>query len=560
MQVKEEKKALINSIDGNKYKEMLVAALMWLKEQQSFIDSLNVFPVPDGDTGTNMYLTFLEAVKEVKKQETTDASKINSALAKGALMGARGNSGVILSQLLRGFSQANKDNKEIKSENLVDSLRKASEIAYQGVLKPVEGTILTVSRKAADGAEMAYKNNLDLIGIMENTLVFAREALSKTPEMLPTLKEAEVVDAGGQGYLTILEGMMKGLTGEQPTTYSDLELVKPIQKKQVQQELKFAYCTQLLIDLKEDKEIDEIRSDLESYGDSLLVVGTENIAKIHIHTNHPGVILEYGLKLGPINNIEIDNMKLQSEEKIRREEERQKQEFMEESEESIDDLKNKDIKRKGVIAVGQGEGIKSILRDLGVDIIIDGGQSMNPSTNDFLEAINSINSKEILLLPNNKNVISAARQAASLSDKLVEVIPTRSIPQAISSMMVYNEEADLNDLSEAMKLEMENVKTCEITTAVKDSRVNGIEIKVGDVIGLFNHDITTVGKEYQEVIINLISDIIEGEELATIYYGEEVSEEDAQRIKNTLMNNYDFDEVEIYNGKQPLYPFIISLE
>ncbi|MFP4017530.1 MAG: DAK2 domain-containing protein, partial [Halanaerobiales bacterium] len=429
-----------------------------------------------------------------------------------------------------------------------DSLRKASEVAYQGVLKPVEGTILTVSRKAADGAEMALKNNLDLVGIMENTISYAREALNKTPEQLPALKDAQVVDAGGQGYLTILEGMFKGLIGEKNFKNSDLELVKPTGKKTIIQDIKFVYCTQMLIDLENQKKgIDDIRNDLDSYGDSLLVVGTEDVVKVHIHTNHPGVVLEYGLKLGSINDIKIDNMKFQSEEMIEKEEERTKQEFI-------------DSQGKGIIAVGQGEGIKQILQDLGVNIIIDGGQSMNPSTNDFLDAIHKLNSLEILILPNNKNVISAAKQAASLTDKKVEVVPTKSIPQAIGSLMVYNDEADLEELKEAMTEEMEHVKTVELTKAVKDSKVNDIEIKTGDIIGLFNHDIRNAGENYSDVLIELINDIIEDEELITIYYGEDVTEEDALELKKILEENFELDEVEIYNGKQPLYPYIISLE
>src|SRR5690554_1969665 len=451
MQVNKTENDMIKIIDGKKYRKMLIAALMWLKEQKALLDSLNVFPVPDGDTGTNMYLTFFDAIKEVKKLETENVSKINAALAKGALMGARGNSGVILSQLLRGFALANKNNTDFSTRNLVDSLKKASQVAYNGVLKPVEGTILTVSRKAAEGAEEAYSKEHDIIRVLEKTIAAAQTALEKTPEQLPALKEAGVVDAGGQGYLTILEGLLKGLTGKKSFEYKELELIKPAGKKKQQQDLKYTYCTQLLINLEQDKRIDEIRKELENKGDSLLVVGTEQIIKIHIHTNHPGVILEYALKLGSVNDVEIDNMRLQSEEKLRAEEEKQKKEF-------------EISKKKGIIAVGQGEGIKKLLYDLGVDIIVNGGQSMNPSTNDFVEAINNINSLEIILLPNNKNVISAARQAASLSEKNVVVIPTRSIPQAISSLLVYNEEEDLLDLEKAMTDEIQHVKTIEITT------------------------------------------------------------------------------------------------
>lgn len=548
MQVNELSDNQVKKIDGIKFKEMLISALMYLKEQQSLIDSLNVFPVPDGDTGTNMYLTFLEAVKEVKKVENTNVNELTAALAKGALMGARGNSGVILSQLLRGFSLATKNSRELTREGLVNSIKKASEIAYQGVLKPVEGTILTVSRKAAEGAELALENGLDFVGILENTIESARTALNKTPEQLPILKEAEVVDAGGQGYVVILEGMFNGLVGKQDFKQMELEVVKPIQKGKTAKEIKYAYCTQMLIESKENtKDIDQIRNDLQNYGDSLLVVGSDNIVKVHIHTNHPGIILEYGLKMGSLNDIKIDNMRLQSEEKIRKKEEKQKKEFMV-------------SKKRGVIAVGQGKGLKRILNDLGVDIIIDGGQSMNPSTNDFVEAINRLESSEIILLPNNKNIISAARQAASLTDKNVEVVPTRNIPQAIVSLLVYNEDNELEELRTNMESELSSVKTVEITKAVKDSRINGLQINKGDIIGLLDDNIKAVGTDYIDVVLDLLAEVIDGEELVTIYYGNEVDEKSAINIKERLEEEFDFDEIEVYDGGQPLYPYIISLE
>ena len=536
----------VYEISGEKYRDMLLGALMWLKEQQAFIDSLNVFPVPDGDTGTNMYLTFLDAVKAVKKIETNDVSAISEALARGALMGARGNSGVILSQLIRGFQVANKKNKTFSTANLAESLRKASEIAYQGVLKPVEGTILTVSRKAAEGAEIALENNLDLVGMMESTIAYAQEALNKTPELLPALKDAGVVDAGGQGYLTILEGMLKGLVGEKDFKTSELELVKVSRTTAAAPELKYVYCTEILIDLKADKGINEIRSELESYGDSLLVVGTEDFVKVHIHTNHPGIILEYGLKLGSLSDIKIDNMQLQSAEKIEKQEAETRKEYM--------------TKKKGIIAVGQGEGIKKIFEELGVDIVISGGQSMNPSINDFVTAINNINSMEIVILPNNKNIISAAEQAASLTDKKIAVIPTRSITQAIASLMAYDEDTDLDELKEMMTDEIDNVKCIEITRAVKDSKVNGMEIKEGDVIAIYNQDIRTVGTDYNQVIIELIKEIHEDEELVTLLFGEDVCEEEALELKKELEDNFEFEEIEVYNGQQSLYPYIISLE
>ncbi|ACL69766.1 DAK2 domain-containing protein [Halothermothrix orenii] len=549
MPVNEISHGSLSNVDGKKFREMLYTALAWLKEQQSFIDSLNVFPVPDGDTGTNMYLTFLEAIKEVKKIETNNVSEITSAMAKGALMGARGNSGVILSQLLRGFSQANEANSSLTATHLVKALRKASDVAYQGVLKPVEGTILTVSRKAAEGAELALENNLDINGIMENTVAAARDALNKTPEQLPILKEAGVVDAGGQGYLIILEGLLKGLNSEY-VPQGDLEVVKPSKKEQqIAEDIKYAYCTQALINLQKDttKSIEEIRNDLQHYGDSLMVVGSDRTVKIHIHTNHPGIILEYGLKLGSLIDINIDNMKIQSAEKVRQTEEQQRQEFM-------------PAKKKGIIAVGKGDGIKEIFKDLGIDVVIDGGQSMNPSTNDFLEAINNLNSSEIIILPNNKNIISAAEQAASLSDKDVVVIPTKTIPQAVSSMMVFNDEADLDELKEAMEMETENVTTLEITRAVKSSKVNGHNISTGDVIGLENGQIEAVGKEYQDVIVELLKKVCSGDEFITIFYGEEINEDEAGDLVDTLEEEFNFEDIELYRGGQPLYPYIISVE
>jgi len=562
MSVNEDRHNLKTVIDGKTFKNMLFTSLMTLKEQKSLIDSLNVFPVPDGDTGTNMYLTYLEAINEVKKLDSHKIDRMTSALAKGALMGARGNSGVILSQLLRGFSQALKDKSDLTTVDLVKALRKASEVAYQGVLKPVEGTILTVSRKAASGAEAALKTGDDFYYILATTIDYARKALNQTPEQLPALKEAEVVDAGGQGYLSILEGMLAGLQGKKKYHQVDLEIVKPKTYKKPEEEIKYTYCTQLLINMNDNnrsKNIDEIRNDLQNYGDSLMVVGADNIVKIHIHTNHPGVILEYGLKRGNINDIEIDNMKLQSEEKRKKEEEKQRQEFNNKSNDELYD-KVKVKKDKGIIAVTQGNGLKKILNDLGVDKVIDGGQSMNPSTNQFVEAVKKLDSSKIIILPNNKNVISAAKQAASLSDKDVEVVSTKNIPQAISALLVFNDEVSLDELKEAMEMEIENVKTVEITTAVKNSKVKGLEIKKGNIIGIIDSMIEIVGNDYKQVVIDLFDKCWEEEELITIYYGQDINEEDAENLKAELMERFDIDEIEVYRGEQPLYPYIISME
>lgn len=568
----------VNYLDGDKVKKLFLGGLRELEEQQSLIDSLNVFPVPDGDTGTNMYLTYRDAVEEMRNVSSGKVGEIISALAEGALMGARGNSGVILSQLIRGFSLVNEGNEILDREDLVEALRKASEVAYNGVMKPVEGTILTVSRKAADGAELALENDLDIIGIMQSALSSARITLNKTPEMLQELKEAEVVDAGGQGYVTILEGMLKVLTGNSSvndTIRSEKMQVLDFEGEEKKsdtgevKELEHSYCTQVLINKKDiDKNnIDEIRSDLDNYGDSLMVVGSDRVIKIHIHTNHPGVILEYALKIGELNNIKIENMNKQAEEKRKKEKRKKEKHFNEENfQEDTDDVieetdeGNSSEKKIGLISVVQGEGFKSIFKELGVDSIIDGGQSMNPSTNDFVEAIDLMECKNIIIFPNNKNIVSAAKQAASLSDKNVEVIPTSSIPQAVSSLIIIDGENEIEQAVELINSEINTVKTLEITRAVKDSQINGHKIEKGDIIGIAEGEIEVYGDTFQEVILKLINKMTVGEELLTIYYGQEISEEEAGKIKKLIESKTALEDIELIYGGQPLYPYIISAE
>jgi len=557
---------VIKTINGKLFKKMCYGALNRLKDQQSYIDSLNVFPVPDGDTGTNMLLTFQEAVENLDQVKSERIDKLTQALSKGALMGARGNSGVILSQLLRGFSEANKYKKVMGNEDLIKSLSMAARIAYQGVLKPVEGTILTVSRKAAKRAE-DLRDIEDIDQLLEKVIESAHKALNKTPEQLPQLKEAGVVDAGGQGYLTILEGMRAGLTGKVEVTE------KKVTKREVSEEevdLKYGYCTQTLINVKDKSvDIEEIKNDIEQFGDSLMVVGDEEIIKIHIHTNHPGIILEYALKTGSLKDIKIDNMKLQNAEMREKHEMKQKEEYDNLKDNSTEDFdeklimnsKVKELNRKtGIIAVAKGKGIKNILLELGVDLIIDGGQSMNPSINDFVDALEKIDQDKVLILPNNKNIISAAQQASSLSDKDISVVETKAIPQAIAALLVFNDQEELEDLKNNMESEIINVKTIEITNAVKNSKVNGYEIEENDVLGLVNGTIKAVGNSELEVIEELIKSDWEDEDLITIYFGDGASEEDAQEIKKKFTERSSDAEVEIYKGGQPLYPYIISLE
>jgi|SRR6056297_417212 len=551
-------------IDDKTFKDMCYGALNKLKEQQSYIDSLNVFPVPDGDTGTNMLLTLQEAVENLDKSKSKRIDKLTQALSKGALMGARGNSGVILSQLLRGLSEANKGNQVMDSQDIIHSLSRASKIAYQGVLRPVEGTILTVARKAAERAE-ELEETKDIEKILNEVIQAAHTALNKTPEQLPQLKEAGVVDAGGQGYLIILKGMLAGLTGKIEIVEEE-EIKKTVTEQGEAEELKYGYCTQTLIEVKDrDVDINEIKEDIEQFGDSMMVVGDDDIIKIHIHTDHPGIILEYALKTGSLRDITIDNMRIQSAEMRKESEKQQQQEFeqiKEESQEKI--VKNKKTtqmnKKIGIIAVAKGNGIKNILLELGVDLIIDGGQSMNPSTNDFVEAVKEIKQEKIIIFPNNKNIISAAKQAKSLSDKEVSIIETRTIPEAIAALLIFNDQKELDELKTIMEKETKQVKTIEITNAVKDSKVNGFKIDQEDVIGIVNGTIKAVGDDELDVIEELIDKEWECEDLITIYYGDGADFKEAEKIKDKFQEFSKDVEIEIYEGGQPLYPYIISLE
>ncbi|MFW6251807.1 MAG: DAK2 domain-containing protein [Halanaerobium sp.] len=590
-------KEKITAVDAEQFKDMMFTSLYWLKEQKSFIDSLNVFPVPDGDTGTNMYLTFKEAVSSLEDNSSRSVSELAAALSKGALMGARGNSGVILSQLIRGFAQALKNKKKMRVNDFASALSKASEIAYHGVLRPVEGTILTVSREAGEKAQAEKDSAADLIELFEITIKAAEESLERTPELLAALKEAEVVDAGGQGYLTILEGMLKGLKGEKIEFQAAAAEEKVRKRAEIAEDIKFTYCTQMLIEIDSrksniDRMIDKIRKDMQSYGDSIMVVGSDEVIKIHVHTNHPGVLLEYGLKKGKVFDIKIDNMRKQNQEKVQRENEADfdHSQFhqnkksssaavpVEVSKETAESEKNSESaetdaeandkldsvievdKNTGIISVANGEGVVDILKELGADYVIKGGQSMNPSTNDFLEVVERMNTDQIIILPNNKNIISAAKQVSELTEKEIAIIETRSIPQAVTALMIFDDQASPSELKESMEAEIKYVKTLEITQAVKDSKVNGLEIKKDSYIGLKDGDILVSSDTKKETVINLLNKVAEDEELVTIYYGEGITEEQAEEIKKIMEENFDFDEIEVYPGGQPLYPFIISLE
>lgn len=550
----------IKQINSKEFKKMILAATCWLNENKAYVDSLNVFPVPDGDTGTNMYLTVLNAAKQVQNTESELVSDIADALQEGALMGARGNSGVILSQLFRGMARSLKSKRNMSATDLAKALQGASEMAYKAVMKPVEGTILTVARFVGKGALDKAKTTDDLIEVLEAAVEQGRIALAKTPEMLPVLKEAKVVDAGGQGYLFLLDGALRALKG-QPVE-SDLKLVTQ-QKEQApampqlaqpegisHENIEFQYCTEFII--MADVPIDKVRTHLETMGDSLLVVGSKSITKVHVHTNNPGLVLDYALKFGSLTKIKIENMVEQT---MAREEHKTYGEPVTPKAES------QPKKPYGFVAVTAGEGLAEIFESLGVDQIVMGGQSMNPSTQDLVEAVEKIHSDQIIILPNNKNIIFAAEQVKNLSKKKIIVIPTRSIPQGIGSMMRVNPEQEFDEIVETMKSGVNEIRTGEITYAVRNSRVNSIDITEGDCLGIFDGEIVVVGKDSDTTSLDLLGKMVSDENyLITIYYGSGITEERANAIQAKVEEQFGDLDVELYYGGQPLYDFIFSVE
>ncbi|MFW5962188.1 MAG: DAK2 domain-containing protein [bacterium] len=544
--------------DGRVLANMFLSALTIFNKKYAYIDSLNIFPVPDGDTGTNMYLTFFSGAQEIEELHSATAGEVAETLARGSLMGARGNSGVILSQLFKGFSLAIQGREVVDAKGLVLALEKASDVAYKSVSEPVEGTILTVARAAAHGARKAYESNLDIVSILKETTKEARIALDNTPEQMAVLKEVGVVDAGGEGYVTILEGMLAWLLNDE----GDLDIQGLVMDSDDfhheelhditfnAEEIKYIYDTQILIDLPESVSndlIEKMRNDLQKFGDSLIVVGSKNTVKIHIHSNEPDLIMGYCLKLGDLRDIVIENMKLQSQTRntVVSPQEKQKPVI---------------TTQKGCIAVAQGDGFETILKDVGIDFIINGGRLMNPSVDDFVKAINDLPNKEIIIFPNNKNIISTAEKAAKITEKDVIVIPTRFITETITAMLVFNDEEELRSLEKEMMNEIGFVKTCKITRAAKDLNANGLNIKKEDYLGLLGNDIKINQKSLLETIECLFDKVFEGEDLVACYYGKTVSEKELEAVRALLKEKYKIDGAQFFYGGQELYPFIISLE
>ncbi|MGE4282627.1 MAG: DAK2 domain-containing protein [Clostridia bacterium] len=523
---------------------MIISAANNLENNKKIVDELNVFPVPDGDTGTNMSLTLLTASREVKQKEDDSISVIADVLASASLRGARGNSGVILSQLFRGFAKGMKGSNAVDAKGLALALKAGVDIAYKAVMKPTEGTILTVAREGARIADEISKSNDNIIEVFEAVIEHAKNTLNKTPEMLPVLKKAGVVDAGGKGLIFILEGAFYALQADKEIELSKTPNAVTEHKSEIAavENIQFMYCTEFLVRKRNGaSNADKLKSKIEKLGDSMLVIDDEDVIKVHVHTNNPGTVIQESLKLGELTRIKIDNMKEQHKHLV--------------SEEV------KENKRYGFVTVAMGEGLKNIFRDLGADKIIEGGQTMNPSTDDILKAIDTIYAENIFVLPNNKNIILAAEQAKSLSEKNIIVIPTKSIPQGIASMLSFDAEAGQKENYEKMSAALEQVKTGQVTYAVRNSSIEDKDISEGDILGMHNGKIEIVGKDVNETCHELLDILVdEDSSMISIFYGQDIHNEEIEKLLKYAEERFSDCDIEIHDGGQPLYYYIISVE
>lgn len=539
-------------LNGTDWVRSVKSGCIKLEHNRDKVDLLNVFPVPDGDTGTNMYLTLLSAVKEGEKNLDKPLGKIAKAISMGSLMGARGNSGVIMSQVFRGMAKVLETKNEATAMDVALALKAGSDTAYKAVMKPVEGTILTVIREIAGACEKEAKNQNDIVVCLLAGIQKGYETLEKTPLMLPVLKEAGVVDAGGQGLLFFLEGMVEGLAQEKSIEldiYKEQFIKREESTVKNELELEFQYCTELLIKNCTNPNLDDIKDHLAPLGDSMIVVGDEDIVKVHIHSNHPGKVLETSLQWGSLSDIKINNMLEEAHEQL----------INWEKEESAAVV----LKKIGLVAVGVGEGIVNILKSLGVDVVVEGGQTMNPSTEELLNACNLVQAESIIILPNNSNIIMAAEQVKHLTDKEVFVVPTKSVMQAVTALIAFDENGEAQEIAEAMGAEISQVKYAEITRAVRDSALNGLDIHEGDIIGIISGKISLVAESEEEALLKTVAAMVEFEadsELITFFYGELVSEEAALEAKGKVEERFPSYEIEVHYGGQPHYSYWISVE
>ncbi len=550
-----------NKINAKMLAKMFLAGAKNLEVKKEWINELNVFPVPDGDTGTNMTLTIMSAAKEVVNLQDEDMMTICKAISSGSLRGARGNSGVILSQLFRGFTKTIREYEEIDIPTLATATEKAVESAYKAVMKPKEGTILTVAKGMADKArELSEEGCDDMELYFRQIIEYGDEVLAKTPDMLPVLKQAGVVDSGGQGLMQVMKGAFDAFLGKEidfTLEASKESTVKEGSASSVDQEIKYGYCTEFIILLNKTfnikNEID-FKEYLESIGDSIVVVADGDVVKVHVHTNDPGLAIQRALKYGALSNMKIDNMRLEHQEKVIKE-----QQMKEQEQKKKPEMPHKEV---GFIAVSVGEGMSEIFKGLGADYIIEGGQTMNPSTEDMLNAIDRVNADTIFILPNNKNIILAANQAKTMvEDKKIIVIPTKTVPQGITAIINYVPDMDPEDNAATMECEIKNVLTGQVTYAVRDTMIDDKEIKQGDYMGIGDSGILSVGRDMEEVTFNMIKAMMHDDlELISIYYGSDVSEEAAEAIKAKVEETYPDCDVELQMGGQPIYYYVISME
>ena len=552
--------------------KMFLAGAQNIEAKKEYINELNVFPVPDGDTGTNMSLTIMAAAKEVTALENPDMKDLAKAVSSGSLRGARGNSGVILSQLLRGFTKSIRENKEIDVQGLAAACARARDTAYKAVMKPKEGTILTVASGIADkAAEMAQETD-DLEAFLPAVIEHAEEVLKKTPDMLPVLKEAGVVDSGGQGLLEVIKGAYDAFLGKE-VDYSAIAPKASVQvtklSAQDTADIKFGYCTEFII-LTEKEFSDEQEKDFKGYlssiGDSIVCVADDDVVKVHVHTNDPGLAIQRALTYGQLSRMKIDNMREEHQEKLIKDAEKlaASEAAKDGAKESEGDGKKSDEPRKpiGFIAVSIGEGLNDIFKELGVDYIIEGGQTMNPSTEDMLNAIDQVNADCVFILPNNKNIVLAANQAKDLvEDKKIVVLPTKTVPQGITAVINFMPDADVKENEEAMLEGIKNVKSGQVTYAVRDTHIDDKEIHESDIMGIGDAGILAVGRSVEETTKELLGQLVdEDSELISLYYGEEVKEEDAQRFIAEIEGIYPDVDVDAHYGGQPIYYYVLGVE
>jgi len=558
----------ITALDGKRFAEMVIQGANHLAANAKMVDALNVFPVPDGDTGTNMNLSMTSGAKEVKNNVQEHIGKVGVALSKGLLMGARGNSGVILSQLFRGFSKAVETKAKISGKDFANALEAGVETAYKAVMKPVEGTILTVAKDSAKKGLQAAQDSDDIIVIMDEILKEAKASLKRTPDLLPVLKEVGVVDSGGQGLVLVYEGFLAELKGEKLPESSDLlpsmsELVSAEHHKSVQghintEDIVFGYCTEFMVRFEQEKTAKHpfnegvFRNDLSQLGDSLLVIADEDVVKVHIHSEQPGEVLSYGQRYGNLINMKIENMR------------QQHSNIVGETQTAlVTDRPQapKELQEYGIVTVSMGSGIAELFKSIGAHAVIEGGQTMNPSTEDIVKAVKEVHAKKIFILPNNKNIIMAAEQTKDVSDEDIYVIPSKTVPQGLAALLAFNPSADVDANEAAMKEALQHVKTGQITFAVRDTSIDGLEIEKDDFMGISEGKIVVKNKDKGKVAEDLLTKMLdEDSEILTIIYGEDVTEEEVNQLAQFVKETFADVEIEIHNGGQPLYSFIFSIE